>query len=983
MATAARPAQMPGTIRFPVMTGLHSAIKPPPFDPRKAKQLVEKGQRAEKEGNWKAAFAFYTQAAENAPDVRDYAFRRDFARGKLVQNHADRAELDIINGKFDDARAELRAGLALNPSDRITSERLLQLAAATPGRMQVRPSELSGQIRLHPQPGVHSFDYRGTTQGAYEQVAQQFGVKVAFDVDLSSRPVRFRVSDVDFETAMRLLGKVTDTFWRPMNTQMFFVAQDTSEKRRQYDAMVLRTVLLPNSATNDQMTEVFRVVRDIAEISHADLDTSSRSITIRDTPEKVELAAKLISQLDLPSSEVILEIEILEVDRNLARNLGIAPPTTSRIVGLSQQQLQEAQQSVQGLVDVLTQLFGQPSSLSGVSSTELASLLTAGQVSLSSLIPPLIAFGGGRSTFFATMPGATANFSNALSLVKSGRRILLRAMDGKPASFFVGDRFPVSLAQFSASLGSSTVIPGVFQNNFPRTDFSVGASPVAVATGTFNSNTDSHIDIAAVNQDDNTLSILIGDGAGTFTAATGSPIAVGTRPAAIVTGKFNSNSTTDTTDLAVTNFNCTGTPLVCGPGSLTILLGNGDGTFSATPASPATGAGPVALVAGTFNANNPADHTDLAVVNQVDNTVSILLGNGDGTFTPVSGNPLATGTTPVAIISGKFNSKNTNDHTDLAVVNQGDNTVSIFLANGDGTFTLKTTLATGNQPTSITTSDFNADGFADLAVANFADNTVSIFLGNGDGTFSTRVDFPTGTGPSGIVANDFNADSRPDLAVAGQTANTASILIGLGDGTFAPSLDLPTGSGPVALATDDFNVDSLPDLVLADKLGNAVTVLLNTNTFNGSTGLPQTAFPGVEYIDLGLKVKATARIHPQNDVTLKMEFEIRSLSGVAVNGIPILSNRTIEQTVRLHVDETSILSGVMETDEIRAITGTPGLAGLGPAGLAVSNQTQTDTQTELLILMTPRLVRNPDRTSKSIYAGTGASSGPSAPSRSP
>ncbi|MGH9702359.1 MAG: FG-GAP-like repeat-containing protein, partial [Candidatus Acidiferrales bacterium] len=388
--------------------------------------------------------------------------------------------------------------------------------------------------------------------------------------------------------------------------------------------------------------------------------------------------------------------------------------------------------------------------------------------------------------------------------------------------------------------------------------------------------------------------------------------------------------------------------------------------------------------AGTFNANSATDKTDLAVVNQQDKTVLILLGNGDGTFTPAPGAPLATGTTPVAIAAGKFNSVNTNDHTDLAVVNQGDNTVSIFIAKGDGTFTFKTTLATGNQPTSIATSDFNADGFADLAVTNFADNTVSIFLGNGDGTFSTRVDFPTGTGPSGIVANDFNADSRPDLAVADQTANTASILIGLGDGSFAPNLDLPTGTGPVALATDDFNADALPDLVLADKAGNAVTVLLNTNTFNGTNGLPQTPFPGVEFIDLGLKVKATARIHPQDDVTLKLEFEIRSLSGADVNGIPILSNRTIEQTVRLRMDQTSLLSGLMETQELQAITGTPGSTSLGTGGLLLGNQSKNAEQTELLILITPRLVRNPDRSTKTIYAGAGPeSSGASVPSRSP
>src|ERR1035441_6589052 len=146
------------------------------------------------------------------------------------------------------------------------------------------------------------------------------------------------------------------------------------------------------------------------------------------------------------------EIEILEVDKDYARQLGITPPQHSQVFTVSTQQIQEAQQSGEGLVNVIEQIFG------------------------SSSVPPLIAFGGGVSTFFATLPGAAANFSEMLSLVQHGRRVLLRAQDGQPATFFVGDRIPVSLSTFSPSLLNGTLTPGGTINN-PLANYPAGNSP--------------------------------------------------------------------------------------------------------------------------------------------------------------------------------------------------------------------------------------------------------------------------------------------------------------------------------------------------------------------------------------------------------------------------------------------------------------------------------------------------------------------------
>ena len=136
---------------------------------------------------------------------------------------------------------------------------------------------------------------------------------------------------------------------------------------------------------------------------------------------------------------------------------------------------------------------------------------------------------------------------------------------------------------------------------------------------------------------------------------------------------------------------------------------------------------------------------DLAVANQGSNNISILLGNGDGTFT--AGATLAAGSSPVSVVAANFHDTVAGSTIDLAVANQGDNTISIFEGNGDGTFKPPTLLQlpSGFLPTALAAADFNKDGHIDLAVADKGNNTVSIFLGNGDGTFQPRTDYAVGS----------------------------------------------------------------------------------------------------------------------------------------------------------------------------------------------------------------------------------------------
>jgi type II secretory pathway component GspD/PulD (secretin) len=944
-----------------------SSQKKSKSDIRKAKEDYKQGLAAEKRQDWTAAFQAFREASALDATNREYALRREITRSRAAQSIADSAERDAVAGRLDDARRELEEAHLLDPSNSTLSERFREMNMES--SMPVQPAgpkiELTGEIHLATLPGTRNFNLRGTVQDAYLEVAHQFGVDAVFDEDLIGRPVRLQANGVDFKGAMQMLQDMTGTFWRPLTSHLFFVAENTPQKRKDYDASVTRTVLLPASETNEQMTEVLRMVRDIAGVVHSDLNTNTRTLTMRADPQSIAVATDLVDHLEKPLGQLVLEIEILQVNRTYAQQLGITPPQSGHLYTVSPQQVQEALQSENGLISVIEQLFGTPSSLQGLTPTQIASLLSSNQ--LTGLIPPVVVIGGGNSRFLTTLPGATANFSELLSLIRDGRRVLLRAEDGQPATFFVGDHIPVSLAQFSASLGGAGVnVPGVNSTEFPTTNYPTGNAPAFItAADVLGSGVD---DLLVANFSDNTVSYLQGNGDGTF--QTQVPIQVGTGPVSIATGHFGSDTNLD---IAVANENSN---------TISILLGNGDGTFQ-PQTTIATGNQPVSVIAAGMHDKTAPGVIDLVVANHKDSTIAIYPGIAAGGFQTPTLLTLPAGYLPSCVIAADFNA---DGHLDLAVTDQGNNSVSIFLGNGDGTFQNRVDYPVGNSPVWVSAADFNADGILDLAVANngqptatLAGNSVSILLGQanpantsvGSGAFGTQVAYAAGTAPTSIAVADYNVDGIPDLAVTASQDNSVAILLGQGPGTFGPFFELGVGTDPVSVATADFNSDGRSDVAVANNGSNNATVILNSANFTPGNGLSGTPFPGAQYIDIGLKMKATPRIHPDNEVTLQLEFDISSITSQSFNGIPVISNDAIEQTVRLREGETSVLAGILQAQVMKAISGTPGLADIPVLGGVEGDQSAQNADSELLILVTPRMVYLAPRKDREIYAGRG------------
>ena len=328
---------------------------------------------------------------------------------------------------------------------------------------------------------------------------------------------------------------------------------------------------------------------------------------------------------------------------------------------------------------------------------------------------------------------------------------------------------------------------------FGRADFPVGTGVIAVAAGDFNG--DGVLDMAVVNEADNTVSVLLGKSDGTFAPQV--TYATGLGPLAITTGDFNGDGNLD---LAVTDANCIPYKfgLNCDVRTVSILLGNGDGSFR-PHIDYATGTQPSSVAVGDFNGDGKLD---LAVTNEQDGTVSVLLGNGDGTFQTQVVYPIANGAQ--SVIVADFNG----DHKlDLAV---GGSQVSVLLGNGNGTFQ-KPLVSPGTAPLAV--ADFNGDSKLDLYAGG------DILLGDGNGTFVLNATYPDA---AAAAVADLNGDGKPDLVLAqccgvnSSDGYSVAVLLGNGDGTFQAAVEYGTAPFSSALIVADFNGEGKFDLALTD-----------------------------------------------------------------------------------------------------------------------------------------------------------------------
>ncbi len=347
-------------------------------------------------------------------------------------------------------------------------------------------------------------------------------------------------------------------------------------------------------------------------------------------------------------------------------------------------------------------------------------------------------------------------------------------------------------------------------------DFDCSSAPQGLALADFDG--DGRLDAVTANNGSDDVTVLLNDGSGQLVAS--APLSAGAGPTSVATADFDGDGNAD---MAVLNGFANDDD---GRSSLSIFLGNGDGSFAA-PAEHAVGTFPVRVVAADFDSDGAVD---LATSDLFGDTVSICLGNGDGTFADAVAVAVEGG--PSGLALGEFNGDGAIDLAvtlDLAVPGG----VVILLGDGAGGFTRQEpTLTAGDAPLSVAVGKLDVDQIADLAVPNWGEDTISVFFGNGDGTFDDGPTLLAGLLARDVAIADVDGDGAADIVsldgLGSADANGLLVVLpGNGDGTFEEMVTYDLGSTPGALQVADLNGDGGLDIVAAHTDTGDVGILLN------------------------------------------------------------------------------------------------------------------------------------------------------------
>lgn len=371
----------------------------------------------------------------------------------------------------------------------------------------------------------------------------------------------------------------------------------------------------------------------------------------------------------------------------------------------------------------------------------------------------------------------------------------------------------VAWTSLLALVWTTVIVPCATASQFKRAVYyRVANTPAQVIAADFNH--DGNLDLAVADYLANEVSILLGNGDGTFQKALKFPA---NSPVGLAAGDLNGDGKQD---LVVVEDFGTGNSL------LAVFLGDGTGKFHKS-ATYTSGQVSESVVLADFNGDG---HLDAAVTNFGGGDVWVRFGNGKGQF----GMPAKYKVPDAwAIAAGDLNGDH---HPDIVVGQAGPGGVQVFLNDGTGKFGKpRTYFSSMGTITGVAIADLNHDGHPDLVAADSQTSYIAVLLNRGDGTFAKPVLYSTALSASNaygytVVVADFNLDGKPDLAAVNQDGDSA-LLYGRGDGTFKPAVAIQNkfgNDGGITLTAGDFNNDHAPDLAIGILNDARVAIMLNT-----------------------------------------------------------------------------------------------------------------------------------------------------------
>jgi general secretion pathway protein D len=441
-----------------------SGCTPSPSDVSEARDAFKQGLKFEGQGKLDQAFNSFELAQKLVPAHPEYAGAHEIVRQRMVMKHLERGNFFLAEKRQVEALAEFRTAVELDPTNDFAQQRLRDALGDDAPKVSasLRLVEESGETELSPQPGLHDFHFRGDTRGLIEEIARQFGVVATFDQTFTARAVRFEVEGADFAAAMGAAAKLSKTFWTPISAREMLVAADTLENRRQLERMSVRTYYVSGANSAEEMNQIGGIFRSLFDIRFVTLHPAQSMIQVRGPKASLDAASRLIEETAQRRPQVLLEVKVYEIDRNLLRDLGVTLPLQFRIFNISAAAL-ALQQSpdIQQLINQLIASGG----LNQANSSDIAALLGALQGQQGGIFSqPFATFGGGLTLSGIVLSPLSLNLNRNESESKVLQHLTLRAANGSPATFMIGTRFPILNATFSP-IFNTPALAQVIQNN--------------------------------------------------------------------------------------------------------------------------------------------------------------------------------------------------------------------------------------------------------------------------------------------------------------------------------------------------------------------------------------------------------------------------------------------------------------------------------------------------------------------------------------
>ena len=429
------------------------------------KKLFKLGGDAEAREDYPAAFDYYHQAWLKVPKNERYRTSYERLRPEAAFVFLKRGRKLRDDGDFTGAITEFLKVIEIDPSLEITKQEIAitrrtmaeakakELGAAPPPPDVEQINEVESPVELKPLSNEPlTLHLNEDSKIVYQTIGKQAGLNVLFDSDYTGKRIPVDLTNTTLYDALRIVGAISGTFWRPITPNTIFVAQDQRSKHSAYDQMAVRTFYLTNPSQQQDLNDIQTALRSLmGEGPKFYSVPSQNAIVARGTPDQLTLAEKIIDDLDKARAEVLIDVTVLEVDKDLLRNIGIQLPGSF------------------GLTLTAPCTNSTTSNCSTSSSSSSSSSSTTGTTTTAQ--PTLNQLASLNATDFAvTMGSATAN----LLLSDSDTKILqdprIRATDGQKATLKIGSKIPIATGSYSSGASVAATISPLVQTQFQYLD---------------------------------------------------------------------------------------------------------------------------------------------------------------------------------------------------------------------------------------------------------------------------------------------------------------------------------------------------------------------------------------------------------------------------------------------------------------------------------------------------------------------------------